>query len=94
MNSGVCMEDGFAIGGAVGFRHEMEALLQFILPQLPSDRPNHLLGALNVLTNVHSMHWEANPLYAWETPTIDPDMFCVGIADMKSVDLAVRMKGG
>ena len=36
--------DGFAIGGAVGFREDMQELLQYVLPRLPVDRPNHLLG--------------------------------------------------
>ena len=36
--------DGFAVGGAVGFREQMETLLQYVLPRLPTERPNHLLG--------------------------------------------------
>jgi len=40
--------DGFAIGGAVGFREDMEALLQYVLPRLPVDRPNHLLGIADI----------------------------------------------
>ena len=37
--------DGFAIGGSLGKdRAEMLELLAFLMPQLPEDRPNHLLG--------------------------------------------------
>lgn len=37
--------DGFAIGGSLGRdRSEMMELLQFLLPLLPRDKPNHLLG--------------------------------------------------
>lgn len=37
--------DGFAIGGSVGKnKQEMEAMLKYTLPQLPRDKPNHLLG--------------------------------------------------
>jgi len=37
--------DGFAIGGSVGKNHiEMIEMLKHTLPQLPSDKPNHLLG--------------------------------------------------
>ncbi len=37
--------DGFAIGGSLGKNHqEMFDLLDFVVPQLPSDKPNHLLG--------------------------------------------------
>lgn len=37
--------DGFAVGGSLGkTRHEMVELLRFTMPQLPEDRPNHLLG--------------------------------------------------
>lgn len=37
--------DGFAIGGSLGKDHqEMFDLLDFVVPQLPSDKPNHLLG--------------------------------------------------
>jgi queuine tRNA-ribosyltransferase len=37
--------DGFAIGGSVGKnRTEMVEMLQFTVPQLPEDKPNHLLG--------------------------------------------------
>jgi len=37
--------DGFAIGGSLGKdRAEMLDLLRFLMPKLPDDRPNHLLG--------------------------------------------------
>lgn len=37
--------DGFAIGGSLGKNHqEMFELLEFTVPQLPEDKPNHLLG--------------------------------------------------
>lgn len=37
--------DGFAIGGSLGKnRDELFALLRFVVPLLPDDRPNHLLG--------------------------------------------------
>jgi len=37
--------DGFAIGGSVGKNHdEMIEMLQHTIPQLPSEKPNHLLG--------------------------------------------------
>lgn len=37
--------DGFAIGGSLGKNHdEMFAMLAHLMPQLPSDKPNHLLG--------------------------------------------------
>ena len=37
--------DGFAIGGSVGKnRHEMIEMLQYTVPELPYDKPNHLLG--------------------------------------------------
>jgi queuine tRNA-ribosyltransferase len=37
--------DGFAIGGSVGKNHdEMVQMLQYTTPQLPVDKPNHLLG--------------------------------------------------
>lgn len=37
--------DGFAIGGSVGKNHdEMFAMLDFTVPQLPYEKPNHLLG--------------------------------------------------
>ncbi|MCF7800298.1 tRNA-guanosine(34) transglycosylase [Candidatus Babeliales bacterium] len=37
--------DGYAIGGSVGQnRQEMFEMLQFLTPQLPEDKPNHLLG--------------------------------------------------
>lgn len=37
--------DGFAIGGSVGKnRDEMVTMLEHTMPQLPTDKPNHLLG--------------------------------------------------
>lgn len=37
--------DGFAIGGSLGKNHqEMFDLLDLVVPQLPSEKPNHLLG--------------------------------------------------
>lgn len=37
--------DGFAVGGSLGKnREEMFELLKFTMPQLPKEKPNHLLG--------------------------------------------------
>jgi len=37
--------NGFAIGGSVGkTKEEMHEMLSFVLPLLPEDKPNHLLG--------------------------------------------------
>ncbi len=37
--------DGFAIGGSIGKnREEMVELLKFLMPRMPKDKPNHLLG--------------------------------------------------
>ncbi len=37
--------DGFAVGGSLGkTREEMFTLLNYVMPQLPDDKPNHLLG--------------------------------------------------
>lgn len=37
--------DGFAIGGSMGKnKQEMYQLLQFTVPKLPTEKPNHLLG--------------------------------------------------
>jgi len=37
--------DGFAVGGSLGKNHaEMFTMLAHTLPQLPTDKPNHLLG--------------------------------------------------
>lgn len=37
--------DGFAVGGSLGKnRQEMFELLEYVMPQLPTDKPNHLLG--------------------------------------------------
>lgn len=41
--------DGFAIGGSLGKnREELFELLQFVMPRLPRDKPNHLLGIADV----------------------------------------------
>jgi queuine tRNA-ribosyltransferase len=37
--------DGFAVGGSLGkTREQMFDLLKYVMPQLPTDKPNHLLG--------------------------------------------------
>lgn len=37
--------DGFAIGGSMGkTKEEMHEMLTFLMPHLPTDKPNHLLG--------------------------------------------------
>ena len=37
--------DGFAIGGSLGKNHEeMFAMLAHVMPSIPKDKPNHLLG--------------------------------------------------
>jgi queuine tRNA-ribosyltransferase len=37
--------DGFAIGGSVGKnKEEMIEMLSFVMPRLPAEKPNHLLG--------------------------------------------------
>eukprot|EP00002_Diphylleia_rotans_P001766 TRINITY_DN11003_c0_g1_i2.p1 TRINITY_DN11003_c0_g1~~TRINITY_DN11003_c0_g1_i2.p1 ORF type:complete len:467 (-),score=84.37 TRINITY_DN11003_c0_g1_i2:260-1660(-) len=37
--------DGYAIGGSLGRdREDLHKLLQFMMPRLPKDKPNHLLG--------------------------------------------------
>lgn len=44
--------DGYAIGGSLGKNHEeLFKLLHFVLPQLPKERPNHLLG----IADIHSI---------------------------------------
>lgn len=41
--------DGFAIGGSLGKnREELFKLLEFVMPRLPHDRPNHLLGIADI----------------------------------------------
>lgn len=41
--------DGFAIGGSLGKnRQELFDLLKFVMPLIPTDRPNHLLGIADV----------------------------------------------
>jgi queuine tRNA-ribosyltransferase len=37
--------DGYAVGGSLGSCHEeLVELLNFVIPKLPKDKPNHLLG--------------------------------------------------
>ena len=37
--------DGYAVGGSMGkTREEMVEVIKFVWPQLPTDKPNHLLG--------------------------------------------------
>ena len=41
--------DGYGIGGSLGKnRDELFELLRFVVPRLPQDRPNHLLGIADV----------------------------------------------
>lgn len=41
--------DGYAIGGSLGKdREEMLELLRWLLPRLPKDKPNHLLGIADI----------------------------------------------
>ncbi|CDF35656.1 queuine tRNA ribosyltransferase [Chondrus crispus] len=41
--------DGYGIGGSLGKnRDELFELLRFVMPRLPPDRPNHLLGIADV----------------------------------------------
>ena len=43
--------DGFAVGGSLGkTREEMVELLNFVMPRLPEDKPNHLLGIGDLLS--------------------------------------------
>lgn len=43
--------DGYAVGGSVGKnREEMFEMLSFVMPQLPEDKPNHLLGIADLLS--------------------------------------------
>lgn len=43
--------DGFAIGGSIGkTREEMIELLQFLMPHVPYEKPNHLLGIGDLLS--------------------------------------------
>jgi len=43
--------DGFAVGGSLGkTREDMFQLLEFVMPQLPTDKPNHLLGIGDLLS--------------------------------------------
>lgn len=37
--------DGYAVGGSLGKTHsDLFTLMRFVMPQLPEDKPNHLLG--------------------------------------------------
>jgi queuine tRNA-ribosyltransferase len=46
--------DGFAIGGSLGKnREEMIELLQFLMPQVPANKPNHLLGIGDLISIEH-----------------------------------------
>jgi len=48
--------DGFAVGGSLGKTHnEMFELLNFTMPQLPEDKPNHLLGIGDLKSLEHCM---------------------------------------
>jgi queuine tRNA-ribosyltransferase len=43
--------DGFAVGGSLGkTREDMFAMLSNVMPQLPTDKPNHLLGIGDLLS--------------------------------------------
>lgn len=43
--------DGFAIGGSLGKnRQEMLTILEYTMPELPTDKPNHLLGIGDLLS--------------------------------------------
>lgn len=43
--------DGFAIGGSLGKnRQEMFDMLKFVMPELPENKPNHLLGIGDLLS--------------------------------------------
>lgn len=47
--------DGFAIGGSLGQDHlQMFEMLSYLMPALPSDKPNHLLG-IGDLKSIESM---------------------------------------
>lgn len=49
--------DGFAIGGSVGKnREEMVDMLNFLLPHVPTDRPNHLLGIADLPSLAQTIH--------------------------------------
>lgn len=48
--------DGFAIGGSLGKNHqEMFAMLAYTVPQLPREKPNHLLGIGDLASLQHSI---------------------------------------
>lgn len=43
--------DGFAVGGSLGkTREDMFTMLSTVMPQLPTDKPNHLLGIGDLLS--------------------------------------------
>ncbi len=47
--------DGFAIGGSLGQNHaQMFEMLSYLMPALPKDKPNHLLG-IGDLKSIESM---------------------------------------
>lgn len=48
--------DGFAIGGSLGkTREQMFELLDFVMPMLPEDKPNHLLGIGDLPSLAHGI---------------------------------------
>jgi queuine tRNA-ribosyltransferase len=48
--------DGYAIGGSLGkTREDMFTMLAGVMPQLPVDKPNHLLGIGDLLSFEHSI---------------------------------------
>lgn len=47
--------DGYGIGGSLGkTKEEMFTLLKFLMPQLPEEKPNHLLG-IGDLNSIHEI---------------------------------------
>lgn len=48
--------DGYAIGGSLGKnREELKELLQFLMPIIPRDKPNHLLGIGDLPSIAHGV---------------------------------------
>jgi queuine tRNA-ribosyltransferase len=48
--------DGYAIGGSLGkTRAEMITMLAMLMPQLPGDKPNHLLGIGDPISLLHAI---------------------------------------
>ena len=48
--------DGFAIGGSLGKdREELMGLLDYLMPMLPTDKPNHLLGIADITSILQVM---------------------------------------